>query len=405
VTRIAYLDCLAGISGDMTLGALIDAGAPQHVLDDVVGALGLHDVKVEVERTERGGIRATVVRIVEPAATDARHATELLEIVDRADLSAAVRTPALETLRRLVDAECEIHGVSPAELVVHELGGLDTVVDVVGAFALFDALGVDQIVSSPIPYGRGIIETRHGPIPGPGPAVVSLLSDGARMVGTQADAELVTPTGAAIVAVAAGAFGELPEMTIEGVGYGAGARDLRDRPNVLRVIVGRSVAGRTDADTVAPRRDAILLEAHVDDLLPELVPDVLEACREAGALDVWTSPVQMKKGRPGLVLSAVVRPDAEPAVVRALLTHATTLGVRSVPIRRYELDRETRTVDVDGHSIRVKVGFLDGRVVNVAPEHDDCARVAAELGRPVKQVWATALGRASELVGPDAGAR
>jgi uncharacterized protein (TIGR00299 family) protein len=311
--------------------------------------------------------------------------------VTSAALAPRTRERALAALERLAGAESSIHGVPVEELVLHEVGGADTLVDVVGAFALLDALAIDDLVCSPIPYARGVIETAHGAIPGPGPAVLALL-EGCPVVGVEAEAELVTPTGAAIVATASSSFGECPPITLERVGYGAGARELRSRPNLLRVALGTRASAPGTAEVV-------LLEANLDDLVPELVPDVAEACRAAGALDVWTLPVQMKKGRPGVVVSAIARPEAEGAVARALLVHSTTLGVRATPLRRYELERAAREVSVAGHPVRVKVGILDGREVNVAPEHDDCAEVAAATGLPVKQVWAKALAAAQVFEG------
>ncbi len=393
MTRVAYLDCLGGVAGDMVLGALLDAGAPQGALHDVVAALGFTGVKVEVERVERHSIEATRVQVIEERAPRDRRAGELLDLVAAADLARGVRDRSLDALRRLVAAESRIHGVAEGELVLHEVGGADTLVDVVGAFVLLDALGVEVVACSPVPYARGVIATAHGSIPGPGPAVLAIL-EGAPLVGVEAETELVTPTGAAIVMAASSSFGELPPLVLEGVGYGAGRRDLRSRPNLLRVVLGTSRAA-------IPVADVVVLEANLDDLLPELVPDVIEACRAAGALDVWTAPVQMKKGRPGVLLSAVARPGEEQALARALLVHSTTLGVRATSLRRYELARALREVHVDGHPIGVKVGMLDGRVVNVAPEHDDCARVAAATGRPVKHVWAAALAAAQSLIGGD----
>jgi pyridinium-3,5-bisthiocarboxylic acid mononucleotide nickel chelatase len=398
MTRIAYLDCGAGLAGDMVLGALLDAGAPEPALIEAVAALGLDDVKVELERVTRGGISATHVAVLEgDATTSERPGRELLSIVETAALLARVRDRALEALTRLIDAEAAIHGVAVEDLVVHELSGADTLVDVVGAFALFEALGIDEVVCSPVPYARGRVSTAHGELPSPGPAVVELLR-GAAMVGVDADHELVTPTGAAIVSVAASRFGELPPLVVERVGYGAGSRETGERANVLRIVVG-------DAASSFEPQDAVLLEATMDDLIPELVPDVLDACRAAGSLDVWTAPVQMKKGRTGVNVTAVARLATERAVARALLEHSSSLGVRAVPIRRYELERTVETVEVDGHQVRVKVASLEGRVVNAAPEHDDCASVAAELGRPVKEIWASALAAASRWIGTDAGAR
>lgn len=386
MTRLAYLDCVGGLAGDMLLAALLDAGAPQAALHDVVGSLGFAEVKVEVERVRRHGISATLVRVLEHARPPDRRADELLELVASADLAPRILEPTLSALRGLVAAESRIHDVPAHDLVLHELGGADTLVDVVGVFTLLDALGVDEVVCSPIPYSRGTIGSAHGPIPGPGPAVLALLT-GAPLVGVEGEAELVTPTGAAIAATAATSFGELPPLTLEAVGYGAGARDLRTRPNLLRMIVGPS-------REAIPIGDVVVLAANLDDLLPELVPDVIDECLAAGALDVWTVPVQMKKGRTGVLLSAVARPDTERAVAEALVVHSSTLGVRVTPMRRYELARESRDVAVHGRRVRVKVGMLSGRVVNVSPEHDDCAEVAVAAGRPVKQVWAAALAAA-----------
>jgi pyridinium-3,5-bisthiocarboxylic acid mononucleotide nickel chelatase len=383
MTTIAYLDCIGGLAGDMLLAALLDAGAPHEVLHDAVRALGLDDVKVEVSRTERHGIAATHVEVIEDAAPAERRAGALIEAVARADLAPQVAAAALDALDRLIRAESTIHSVTSDDLVVHEAGGSDTLIDIVGVFALLDALGVERVVCSPIPYARALIGTRHGTIPGPGPAVLALL-EGALLTGVDAEAELVTPTGAAIVATVATSFGELPPMRLGAVGYGAGARDLRLRPNLLRLVLGTEHAPLAHTDVA-------LLATSLDDLLPELVPDVVDACRAAGALDVWIAPVQMKKGRPGVEITAVTRLEAEQAVARALLTHTTTLGVRVAHARRYELERAFREVEVDGHRVRVKLGVLDGRVVNAVPEHDDCASVAALTGRPVKQVWADAL--------------
>ena len=391
MTRVVYLDCVGGISGEMMLGALLDAGAPEAALHDVVSALALPGVKLGVERVPRGGVRACHVTVDAGEPSD-RRAEELLASVVGAALPRQVISRASAALERLVDVEAEIHGVTRDALVLHEVGGVDTLVDVVGAFALLDALGVGEVVCSPVPFARGVIDTRHGPIPGPGPAVVALLR-GAPMEGIVSEHELVTPTGAAIVAEAASSFGELPPMRVDAVGYGAGSRDLGERPNVLRVLIGERSAAPAS-------RDVVLLETHVDDLLPELVPDLVEACRAAGALDVWTVAVAMKKGRPGVAVSAVARPEDEPAVAVAMFEHGSTLGVRASRIRRYELERDVHEVVVDGRPIRVKVGRLDGRVVNVAPEHDDCAAVAAETRRSVKAVWALALAAASDLVEP-----
>jgi len=392
VTRLAYLDCIGGVAGDMVLAALVDAGAPQERLVELPAALGLPDVLVQVSRTSRQGLAAARVDVVDTDAgrRTARSVSELSLAIGASTIPAAVKQRSMAALERLIGAEAAVHGVSPDAVRLHELDAADTLIDLCGAFVLLQALEVDRVVCSPLPYARGLVDAEHGPLPSPGPAVLELLT-GASFVGVESEAELVTPTGAAILAEACDVWGPLPPMSLERTGYGAGARELPDRPNVLRVVLGEG----------DPRRggDVVLLEAGLDDLLPELVPDAVERCFAAGAIDVWTAPVQMKKGRPGILVSALARPEAEAAVARALLEHTSTLGVRVADLRRYELEREHREVTVEGHTVRVKLGLLDGRVVNVAPEHDDCARVSDATGRPVKQVWAEALAMAQELHG------
>jgi uncharacterized protein (TIGR00299 family) protein len=306
-----------------------------------------------------------------------------------AELDDRIRERSLAVLTRLAEAEAAVHRVQPDDVHFHELGAVDTFVDVVGAVTLLDELDVERLVCSPLPAGRGVVQTAHGALPLPAPATAALLVD-APVFGVELEAELVTPTGAALASTLADDWGPMPAMTIERLGYGAGTADFAERANVLRVFVGRSA----DVDAQA---EVSLLETNLDDLLPELVPDAVERCFAAGALDVWTAPIGMKKGRPGIVLSALARPEAEAAVAHAILEETTALGVRVARLHRYELEREERTVEVDGRAVRVKVGRLDGRVVNVAPEHDDCATIARATGTPIKSVWAAALAAAAEL--------
>jgi pyridinium-3,5-bisthiocarboxylic acid mononucleotide nickel chelatase len=384
VTRTAYLDCVGGLAGDMLLAALLDAGAELETLRSVPGALGIEGVRIEVERVERQGIGALHVRIEAADDHDHRDYAHIRELVSAAALPEQARARSLEAFRRLAEVEGRIHGVSAEEVHFHELGSVDALVDVCGAFVLLHELGVERVVSSPLPFARGSVTAAHGVLPLPAPATLGLL-EGAALVGVETEAELVTPTGAAVAATVVEEWGQLPPLTLERVGYGAGTRDLADRPNVVRVVLGTAAHGRTRV---------VVLETNLDDLSPELVPDAIERCFAAGALDVWTVPAQMKKGRPGFVLSALARPEAEPAIARVLLEETSALGVRVSRLERYELDREERVVELEGGSIRVKVGLLDGRVVNLAPEHDDCAAVAKATGRSVKSVWAEALARA-----------
>jgi hypothetical protein len=387
MSRLAYLDCVGGLAGDMLLAALLDAGGDAERLRAVPGLLGLTGVEIAVERVERQGIGALHVRVEAADEHTHRHYREIRRIVEDADLPAEARSRAHEAFARLAEVEGAIHGVAPEEVHFHELGGVDTLVDVCGAFVLLDSLEVDRVACSPIPFARGLTRAAHGVLPLPAPATLGLLA-GAPLVGVGTQAELVTPTGAAIAAAVVAEWGELPPLTLESVGYGAGTADFADRPNVLRVLLGDEGGAATAA--------VVLVETNLDDLSPELVPDAVERCFAAGALDVWTVPAQMKKGRPGIVLSALARPFAEGDVARAMLEETSALGVRVHRLGRYELEREERVVEVAGGSIRVKVALLDGRVVNVAPEHDDCAELARTTGRAVKSVWAEALARAHE---------
>lgn len=388
--RVAYLDCVGGLAGDMLLAALLDAGASRERLDGVPRALGLEGVTIVADRVERHGVGALHVRVEIADDSEHRHYGEIRGIVERAELPERARERSLAAFARLAEVEAGIHGVAVDDVHFHELGGVDTLVDVCGAFLLLDDLAVERVSCSPLPFARGLTRAAHGVLPLPAPATLGLL-EGAPLVGVETEAELVTPTGAAIAAIAVEEWGALPPLTLERVGYGAGTADFADRPNVVRVVLGTaSASGPTTKGSV------VLLETNLDDLSPELVPDAAERCYAAGALDVWTVPAQMKKGRPGLVLSALARPGVEADVARALLEETTALGVRVHRLERYELEREERVVELAGGTVRVKVGLLDGRVVNLAPEHDDCAALARSTGRAVKSIWAEALARAQE---------
>jgi uncharacterized protein (TIGR00299 family) protein len=383
LSRLAYLDCVAGIAGDMLLAALLDAGGDEDRLRAVPAELGLDGVEIRLSRVDRQGVGAMHVEVA--AADDGAHRSwrDIRSLLERQQAPPR----ALEVFARLAQAEAKVHGVDPEDVHFHELGAADTLVDICGAVALLDDLRISKLVCSPLPVARGLVRAAHGVLPAPAPATLELLR-GAPLYGVEAEGELVTPTGAALVATLGESFGPLPPLTLEAVGYGAGTRDLADRPNVVRVLVGQATGDGL--------REVSLLETNLDDLNPELVPDAVERCFDAGALDVWTVPAQMKKGRPGIVLAALVRPAAEEDVARAILEETTALGLRVSRLRRYELVREERVVALDGGTVRVKLGLLDGRLVNVAPEHDDCAALARRTGRSVKSVWAAALAAASE---------
>lgn len=387
MTRTAYLDCVGGLAGDMLVAALLDAGGELEELLALPSRLGLGSVSVEVARVERQGVAALHVEFGVPEDAGQRDWQLIRELLAAADLTTSVRDSSLAVFERLAHAEARVHGIDPDDVHFHELGAADTLLDVCGAVALLEDLGVERVVCSPLPVARGIVAAEHGLLPLPAPATVALL-EGAPLYGVEGDLELVTPTGAALAATLADRFAELPPLRLERAGYGAGTRDVPHRPNVVRVLIGEELA--------APAPEVVLIETNLDDFSPELVPDAVERCFGAGALDVWTAPAHMKKGRPGFVFSALARPSSERAVAHAMLEETSALGVRVTRLRRYELEREERSVELDGGTVRVKIGRLDGRIVNIAPEHDDCAELARRTGRPVKSIWAAALAATEE---------
>jgi uncharacterized protein (TIGR00299 family) protein len=350
-------------------------------------------IDIAVSRTARHEISAAQVEVIAPPRREHRTLKDVRELIDGADLPARARDRAHEAFRRLAEAEARVHGTEPDQVHFHEVGALDAVADICGVALALEDLGIDRVVASPVPAPRGLASGSHGPMPVPPPATLEILKGtGAPLYGVEVDVELVTPTGAALLATLADDFGPLPEMRLDAIGYGAGTREIDRMPNVVRVLVGEEV--RTPAYAMVS-----LIETNLDDLSPELVPDAAEASFAAGALDVWATPVQMKKGRPGIVLSALARPADERCVAEALLRETSTLGLRITQLRRWELDRDERTVEVAGEQVRVKVGRLDGEVLNVAPEHDDCVAVAARTGQSVKSVWAAAFAAAQSAGG------
>jgi uncharacterized protein (TIGR00299 family) protein len=378
VTRVLYIDCIGGVAGDMLLGALIDAGATV----DLHG-LNVEGLELRLGKAEKHGIVATTVDVTGAPSQPHRHWSSIRAQLDEADLPERARQRAQLAFEKLAIAEGRIHGIDPEHVHFHEVGAIDAIGEIVGVALALESLGVEQIVCSPLPVGRGFVKAAHGRLPLPAPATLSLL-EGAPIHGVDIDKELVTPTGAALVTALASSFGPIPAMTVAGSGYGAGTGDLEQLPNVVRVILG--------ADAKA--RGVSLIEANLDDFLPELAPDAAKAAFAAGALDVWTTPIQMKRGRPAFTLSALARPDDERDVAEAMLRETSSLGVRISHLDRIELERESFTVDVNGEPVRVKVGKLDGKVVNLAPEHADVERAAHISNEPVKVVWAKAIAAA-----------
>ncbi len=421
----------------MLLGALsaVLAGTGKHadVIADAVKALGL-PVRLDVSVTSRAGLAATRVHVitdevisrgdttypVRPQGTGAaagdhlrRTWADIRLLLAGAPLAATVRERALATFATLAEAEATVHGIRADDVHFHEVGALDALADVVGVCAGLDALGLDQLVASPMALGGGSARTGHGVLPIPGPAVLELLrASGMPAHGGPVDLELCTPTGAALVATHVGAYGQLPAMRVESVGVGAGQRDIPGRPNVVRLIVG--AAASTDisshsasereesapahaAARIPPATDELLVETNVDDLDPRAWPEILAALLAAGASDAWLTPILMKKGRPAHTLSVLVAPARADSVRQMIFFHTPTLGLRETPVHKRALDRTFHAVNVSGETIAVKIGMLpDGQVVTVQPEWDDVRRAAIRLDRPTRWVLAAAASLAAE---------
>ncbi len=384
--RLLYIDAIGGAAGDMLLAALIDAGADAQRVQRGLAGLGIDGLEVHVDRASRHGLVARTVTVVAPDSQPHRSWTDVKRLLDDAELPAGVRRRAHKVFAVLARAEAKVHGVEPEQVNFHEVGALDALADVCGACLALEALEVEEIQCSPLPVSRGMTAGAHGVLPLPAPATLEILR-GAPLYGFEVGAELVTPTGAALIAALSSGFGPVPSIVADVVGYGAGSRELPSIPNVLRVLVGQ----RTHRSDPARGSDVVIIETNLDDLSPELVPDAVEGSFAAGALDVWITPTQMKKGRSGVILSALARPRDECAVSEAILRETSTLGVRVSGARRLELDRRCITVRVSGEPIRVKLASLYGQNLNVAPEHDDCANVARKTGQAVKAVWVAAL--------------
>lgn len=390
MTRIAYLDCFSGISGDMLLGALIDAGWPLDHLQAAVDALQLGDVTVSAERVHKRHLAGTQVRVHAPDAQPLRHPADLTDIIARADLPEDVRRRSQRAIDLLAEAEARVHGMPVEQVHFHEVGAVDTLVDVVGAAAGFHALGVAQIVSSPLPWSHGSIHIAHGHFPVPAPAVAALV-EGIPVVPLAIEGETVTPTGAALVRALAAEVGPIPAMTVTRVAHGAGVKDWPDRPNLLRLVLGEAATGHATAETLT------ILACNLDDMNPEWYGPLIEAALGAGALDIWLTPVHMKKNRPGVVAEILCHPTDALALRTLLFTQTTTLGIREQQVTRWALPRQSETVRTPFGEVRVKIAAVDGERTKFAPEHDDCAAHAAANGVSVRDVWLAAIQAAERI--------
>ena len=384
--KVVYLDCFSGAAGDMLVGALLDSGVPESVVSDSIALLGIEGLEVRAASVMKGAVRATAFEVETIDTSTHRSYKDIVSLLERSALPDKIRARSLEAFATLARAEANIHGTSIDEVHFHEVGGLDAIADIVGACAALEHIEAERVVVSPIATGRGTTESMHGTIPVPAPAVLEMLA-GAELheLGTR---ELITPTGAALLATWADGFGPMPAMRLGSVGYGAGYADL-EWPNVVRVVIGESSEQQTPGG--APVE---LIETNIDDMNPELLPYVIERALEAGALDAWSTPVHMKKGRIGVVLSVLVERGVTQPILDILFRETTTFGVRISAVERETLDRKILDVEVEGHPVRVKVGYRDGVAISSSPEYEDAARVAQATGMALKDVYRLALEQA-----------
>jgi len=409
--KTIYFDCFSGASGDMILGALVDAGVEIGALERELGKLELGDVHLRSEVVDRSGISARKVDVVvgglverehgRVAAADGhhhgdhhhhdvgggRHLGEILDLISASSLSDTVREKASRIFSSLGRAEAKIHGTTPENVHFHEVGAADAIVDVVGACIGLELLGIERVVCSRVNVGGGTVSFSHGTYPVPAPATLELLS-GVPVYSGEVQKELVTPTGAAILSTLSESFGPLPEMRVDAIGYGAGFRDVQNHPNVLRAIVGEV---QEPAGSIHKGDRIAVIEAAIDDVPPEALGFFVERALAEGALDVYYTPIQMKKNRPGVALTLLAERGDLDRMVRLVFRETTTIGVRYREVARRILDRESVTVETSVGPIRIKVARLDGEIVNAAPEYDDCRDAALRSGAALREVQALAI--------------
>ena len=380
MARAVYFDCPSGASGDMILGSLVDAGVSLAALQAELAKLALPGWRLSAREVRRGAFRATKVdvEVQSGAHQQHRHLQDIVTILQNSGLAPAVVEGAVRVFRRLAEAEARVHGTSVDEVHFHEVGAVDAIVDVTGAVLALSLLGAQAVHVSALPIGGGFVESAHGRMPIPGPGTAELLRN-FPIVDTGVQMELVTPTGAAILTTLAAGAGRMPAMTVERVGYGAGSRDLPGTPNVLRVFVGE-IAGEAASETVAQ------VETTIDDMSPQLYEPLMERLFEAGALDVFLTPVIMKRSRPGTVLTALCPPARVADLSRVLFEESSTIGLRWTEVSRARLEREMVTITTAYGALPFKVSRLAGRVVTVTPEFADVVRIAREKSLPVREV-------------------
>lgn len=374
--KVAYFDCFSGISGDMILGALLDTGLSLEWLKRELEKLPLSGWKIRAQKVKKRGISGTKV-FVDSGGKRANFPS-LERIVEKSGLTKEIKESSKRILRCLFQAERKVHG-EERNLHLHELGNIDTLIDVVGVVTGLKLLGVEEVYSSPLPLGRGMIEAQEGTLPLPAPATLKIL-EGIPVYGKKVEKELVTPTGAAIIVSLSRDFGEIPPLRIEKIGYGAGEKDL-PWPNLLRLILGERNSSSFPEDEI------ILLESNLDDMNPQHLGWLMELLLEKGSLDVWFSAVQMKKNRPGILLSVLSSPEKTEEILETIFKETTTLGVRILPLRRKKLEREEKKLRLELGEVKVKIARREGKILNLSPSYEDLKKIALRKKIPLKIVY------------------
>jgi hypothetical protein len=384
-----YFDCFCGAAGDMIVGALIDAGADFDALKKSLDTLGVDGYSLSCEKINKHGIMATKfdVHVDDTHDHPHRHLRHIVEIIEAGDLPESVKEASLETFRRIAECEAEVHGTTIKAVHFHEVGAVDSIVDIVGTHLALHQLQPDRIVSSSLHVGSGTVKCAHGVMPVPAPATALLLR-GIPSYSTEVDGELVTPTGAALIAQLAESFGPMPAMTVSTIGAGAGTKDLPDRPNIIRTIFGEATEAKKDTESI------VVIEANIDDMNPELFPPLVNDLLENGARDAFLTPILGKKGRPAHLITVLVDQPLVSVVADTLLHGSSTLGIRMRTEERITLDREFKSVDTKWGPVKIKIGNYKGVVSSTAPEHDDCERLARESKVTTREIYEAAFAAA-----------
>jgi len=384
--KLAYFDCFSGISGDMTLGAVVDSGCPLERLREGLQGLQVPGWSISAEKVWKNGMAATFVRVTAEDQTKHRCLSAILEILDKSSLTEPVKKNSSAIFRKLGEAEAAVHDVALDRIHFHEVGAVDAMVDIVGACIGFEALGIERFACSALNVGGGTAKMAHGVLPVPAPATAKLLQ-GKPTYSNGVQKELVTPTGAAIVSTLCDSFGPQPAMSVSAIGYGAGSANLEGQPNVVRIMIGEA------AQEAVPgfEEEITVIEANLDDMNPQIYGYFLEKALAAGALDVYTTPVQMKKNRPGTLLTLLCKPADNNALMSLIFAETTTLGARTFTAQRRTLPRETVNVHTKYGDVHVKLARVNGSIRHVAPEYEDCRKLACERNVPLQQVINEAL--------------